>query len=335
MAANFFFKDKSHNTELETQVLQEGMAQIVRSFRRSDNVVLSDESIWRMSSGSKDQLFPGLLAHSRQHGYVVKIIVYLRRQDTYLLSVWNQTVKQSTSRFRALTIDEHLEQILRDERYVVDYDQKLDEIAAFFGKENLIVRRYEPDSWYHGSIIDDFMQAIGLEVTDEYVPLTEKTNPGLTGNTIEIQRVINENADFTAKERAYLGHFLREIAPESGRRYPCSMLSQEETQTLLKKFEAGNAHVASTYIGDGRPLFSDEIKDLPKWQPDNPYMTGDLIRFFSAVSIDLHRENEELRREIRELRTQIKDDKADLRTFKYKLHHPFRTLWNLLFHRNQ
>jgi hypothetical protein len=341
LIANYFLEDGSHDTALEEGVLLEGMEQFAHCFEKYDNVILTDEAIWRVSSRGRKNLFPYLLEDSMQKGYTVKIVVYLRRQDAYMISNWNQNVKHCTSQHRSATLEERLDQIVCKEKYVVNYADKLDKMAAVFGKENLIVRRYEPDSWYHGSIIEDFMHAIGLEVTEDYLPLTKMINPSLQGNTIEIQRILNKDPSFTTNECIYLGTFLRELAPESGRRYPCAMLSQEEIRELLHKFEKGNERVATEYIQDGKPLFSDEIKDLPKWQADNPYMMEDVIRFFSAVSIDLRRENaalrketEALRKELSQLQTTVKNEQQNLRTFKYKVKHPLRALWARLFHRN-
>jgi hypothetical protein len=268
-----------------------------------------------------------------RQGYRIKVIVYLRRQDQFLLSRWNQSVKHAIA--NPQTWEEYRVRVLEKENFLLDYAGTLDKISKAVGKENVIVRRFAKENWVNGSILDDFMSCIGLAVTEEFTPLEQNVNLALEGNTAEIKRILNSSDAFSKEDRIYLGNYLREESPESGRRYPCSMMSQEEIREFLQTYEEGNARVASEYIGDSAPLFSDEIRDLPKWQPDNPYMTADLICFFSSVALELRRENETLRQEIRELRTQIKDDKADLRTFKRKLHHPLRTLWNLLFHRNQ
>jgi hypothetical protein len=328
MIANYFLEDGSHNANLEKGILLEGMSHLLHCFEQYDNVILSDEAIWRVSGHARRELFPYLLEHSQQNGYTVKIVVYLRRQDAYIISNWNQNIKHCTSQHRSATVDERVDQILHKEKYVVNYAKRLDEISEIFGKENLIVRRYEPDSWYHGTVIEDFLHAVGVGLTGDFLPPDQMVNPSLQGNTIEIQRILNKDDTFTTKECIYLGKTLRRLAPEAGQRYACSMLSREETEELLHKFETGNDRVAKEYIGDGKPLFSEGISDLPKWQPDNPYMTEDVIRFFAAVTIDLHRENEKLRGEIQSLR-------RDFRTFKDKLKHPVRTLFNLLFNRHK
>jgi hypothetical protein len=76
------------------------------------------------------------------------------------------------------------------------------------------------------------------------------------------------------------------------------MLSKEEDLALMARFEEQNRRVAEVYIGDGKPLFSDKVKDLPKWQPGNPYMLEDVIRLYASVFIDLRRENEQLQQEL-------------------------------------
>jgi hypothetical protein len=115
-------------------------------------------------------------------------------------------------------------------------------------------------------------------------------------------------------------------------------MSPEEIEEFLGRYEDGNNRVSAEYIGDGKPLFTDEIKNLPKWQTDNPYMTGDVISFFSAVTVSLHQKNEEQRTEINNLRQELSVMRTqidNLRSFREKIKHPFRTLFNKLFHRQK
>ncbi len=82
------------------------------------------------------------------------------------------------------------------------------------------------------------------------------------------------------------------------------------------------------------------MKDVPKWQPDNPHMQEDMIRFFSTAIIDLRRENrilfEELKtlseeqktlcEELNQLQKTVANEQKLFRMFKMKLKHPLRTL---------
>lgn len=321
LVGNLYLPDGSRDLLRERVYKKEGMKQVLACFQQYDNVILSDEVIWRVTSRSRKGLFPYLIGRAKEHGFQIKVIVYLRRQDEFQLSIWNQNVKHSSTAM-TLTFEERLDQVLKEEDYVLNYASKLDEIAGLVGKENVIVRRFQRDSWVNGSIVDDFMQCIGLPVTKEFIPLKRKVNSGLSENAAEIKRIINKNTTFTQDENVYLSNFLRRQSPESSQRYPCSMLSREESRDFLNQFAVENARVAEEYIHDGKPLFSEKIKDLPKWQPDNPYMTEDLIQFFSSVCIDLHRQTEQLQALVEQQQQEL-----------YAHKHPFRTLWNRIWDR--
>lgn len=108
---------------------------------------------------------------------------------------------------------------------------------------------------------------------------------------------------------------------------PSAMLTVEETRAFLSKYEKENERVAAEYCKDGEPLFSDEIKDLPKWSPKNDEMFEDMIQFFSTAVVQLHRENMEQDEEIKRLKNKIDRMDEESKIFQNKLRHPFRTMW--------
>lgn len=347
MIGKQFHADGSRNRALEKETLKDGMATVYSYFELFDNLILSEETLWR-AFRTHPYLFPYLKKHADNHGYRIKIIVYLRRQDEYQISLWKQNVKHPKTAM-TLPFEERLEQVMTKEPLTLQYAATLDEISAIFGKDNLIVRRFDRAFWKNESITDDFLDCIGLTRTDEYTDLPNEINPSLSENMAQIKRIINKDLSFSKEENAYLGQFLRDLSPESGKQYPCSMLSAEETRAFVEQFTIENERVVTDYIRDDQPLFSDEIKDLEKWQENNPYMPEDLIRFFSSVSIDLYRENEhlktelsdtqkdleQLRHELSDLKESVTSEQHLFRSFKQKLKHPLRTIWNRMFHRNK
>jgi hypothetical protein len=319
MTINEKHDDGFRDFDREKEILRTGLDKITRKFERFDKIILSDESLWRVSCYSRRDVFPYIIEDSRKKGYEVQVIVYLRRQDDFIISLWNQRIKRNMPNNNigcTMPFEERLEQMLQNESAIINYASKLDELADIFGKEHLIVRRFDPDSWVEHSIIHDFMYCIGLPVTEEFLPLETPANQGLLGNTTEIKRIINKEADFSTDEYTYLGNFLRELSPDSGRRYPCSVLSKEETIKLLAHFEEENQRVAQEYICDGKPLFSDEVKDTPKWQPDNPNMMEDVIRFYAAVTIDLRRQNQAMQQELQTIYQELSTIKENNETDK-------------------
>ena len=314
------------DVEKEQWYWDEGMKQVRKKFEKFDQVILSDESIWYCLSYRKKSVLRDLQKEAQKDHFQIKVIVYLRRQDDFLLSRWNQFIKQNMSYVAKLTCDEYFNEGYKKEEKLFEYDRKLDEIAEVIGKENLIVRRFEPKVWHNGSIIYDFMHEIGLDAEDGFRPLDETVNLRLGKNETEMKRLINLNPDFDAKQIAYMGNFLREISKNEKEKEPASMLSKEEVQQFLKKYADGNKRVAEEYIGDGAPAFSETVEDLPKWSPRNDAMPQDAFRFFTAVIADIYRENEEQKTEIRELKKEVES----LKMFRDKIKHPSKTILNKL-----
>lgn len=310
------------DVEKEQWYWDEGMKQVREKFEKFDQVILSDESIWYCLSYRKKSVLRDLQKEAQKDHFQIKVIVYLRRQDDFLLSRWNQFIKQNMSYVAKLTCDEYFNEGYKKEEKLFEYDRKLDEIAEVIGKENLIVRRFEPKVWHNGSIIYDFMHEIGLDANDGFCPLEENVNLRIGKNETEMKRLINLNPDFSPKEIAYMGNFLKDISKDDQEKVPTAMLSKEEVQQFLAKYEAGNKRVEEEYIGDGKPLFSDTVKDLPKWSPQNDTMQQDTFRFFTAMMMDLYRENEQQKADIKELKKEVEN----LKKFRDKIKHPSRII---------
>ena len=320
----------------ENAYLEEGIQQVRREFETYENVVLSDESLWFCLSYFKPHALRDLKKEADAQHYQIKVIVYLRRQDTFLLSRWNQGIK--SIRAAKESCDDYFVMSKNKERKIYQYATKLDEIAAIVGKENVTVRRFVPGTWRDGSIIHDFMHEIGLDVTPEFVELEESVNFRLDKNATEIKRVMNQADEFTSKEVAYMGKFLKQISRDYIQKDQTEMLSKEELEQFLETCADENRRVAEEYIGDGNPLFNEQVKDLPKWSVKNDLMQEEMILFFSKVMIDLHRTNEEQAKQIKELQKQVEQTEKQMQKMdksftglKEKIKHPFRTIWHRIF----
>ena len=68
---------------------REGMDRIRGLFEEYPNVILSDEGIWSATYEQRISMWRALKAEAKEAGFRVKVIVYLRRQDMYLISGWN------------------------------------------------------------------------------------------------------------------------------------------------------------------------------------------------------------------------------------------------------
>lgn len=271
-------------------------SQILSCFRTCDNILMSDETAWSATSTSHCDFWEELHNEAARGGYQVKIIVYLRRQDQFAASRWNQRIKSTDSTIK-------WKRYIKDpNQYHLDwlsYDSKLESIAKYFGKEAIIVRRFQSDCFYGGSIYSDFLHILNLELTSEYILPDSLSNISLSENMAELKRLMNTlHVDMDRQERFFYVNVFRECSRKAPKADTFSMFSREEAFDFLEQFQEGNARVVQDYLQDGKPLFNDAFPERPKWEKDNPYFTDDMIRFFSMLCIELHRENMELRDEL-------------------------------------
>ena len=131
------------------------------------------------------------------------------------------------------------------------------------------------------------------------------------------------------KEISYFRRFLKEISKDYIKEENTEMLAKEELQQFLELYAKENERVAEEYIGDGQPLFSNEVKDLPKWNPQNEKMQEEIIQFFAAVTMDLRRTNEiqcqKINQQEKRIR-QLEKRANEFVMFRDKAKHPFRTI---------
>lgn len=88
--------------DIEQKNYREAMDYIVKLFEEVDYVVLSDEHIWQSTLRDYPFLWDDLKKESEKAGFRIKIIVYLRRQDDYAASLWNQIIKTAIRKDRHL-----------------------------------------------------------------------------------------------------------------------------------------------------------------------------------------------------------------------------------------
>ncbi len=298
--------------EEEKRRFTEGMETVKNLFQKFDNIIISNEGVWNAVTRRKGTLWKDLAQAAKDGGYTIKVIVYFRRQDELLDSWWNETVKHGISRSNVMPWEKYTVEYKK--YFNLRYLEMLQNIEAELGAENIIIRRFNRKYFEGGILQADFLNVLGLKLTDEYsMEEVEQLNTRMSGNACEIKRIINGMKELSLPEKRYYESVLLEYSPISEKDYPAAMFSKEEAAAFVEKFAEENRQIEEKYVKDGKPLFSDKYKDKEKWQKDNPYMQDDLIRFITKTHLDLCRTVENQQKEIEKLNTRI-----------YNLRHPFK-----------
>ena len=128
---------------------------LAREMRRVDApyVVMSAEGLHRRGPGAISRL-KALLEPWFSRIYVV---IYLRSQDSYALSQYQQVIRSGKTH----SLEEHLRGTLLDNHH--DYHAKIQRWANVFGREAVRPRLFERSQFVDGSLICDFLATIGIE----------------------------------------------------------------------------------------------------------------------------------------------------------------------------
>ena len=248
------------NTEQEEINFRKGMNIVKKLFLEYDHIILSHEGIWHKADVEKKEnkdFWKMMMQEAEEGGFLIHIIVYLRRQDEYFLSNWNQRIKRVCSKE---TIEEYSKRI---DRHRFDYYEKLEQISEIVGKENITVRCFDKRMFEGGSIYSDFLSIFGIALTDEYDISQNIRNTGLYGNMHEVKRVMNALPSMKNEEiQMFVINILRECSDISSKQYPCEMYSKEEISDFLEMYKQGNQKIAEEYLNESETeLFDYTIKE--------------------------------------------------------------------------
>jgi len=262
--------------ELEVQSTAfETLKELAKEYK---TIILSDELIWHRCQKIED-FWVQTVEKFRKINCEVKFHVYLRRQDLFIQSLWNQSIKampRIDKSFRECMETNHFKY------YPLDFYEHLQHISEKVGRENLIVRVYERGQFEgeEHSLFSDFFKSVHLKLTKDFVEEENERNIALDGNYLEIRRWMNSIPKYKEME-----DFMRSAVYNAnedlvlkGTLKKTGMFSYEEQLEFLKRFEESNRKVAIEYFGrkDGI-LFYDSVKKMTQWQLDPENMYRDII----------------------------------------------------------
>ena len=137
-----------------------------------------------------------LKEEAEEAGYNIKIIVYLRRQDDFLLSWYNQIIKHNITSKNTLTWEEYFDNY---NKYIkLDYFFCLKKLERIFGKGNIIARRFDKNFFKNNSLIHDFLDIFGIEADASFQEdKSPDFNKKISENACEIKRIINGTTNMT------------------------------------------------------------------------------------------------------------------------------------------
>lgn len=179
---SFYSENKiSDNLADYTAIRQAGLTDIQAAVRAGLDIVISSEGMFSEHALFKRKVGEISAANAarfaKAHGLTPRIIFYLRHPVEFWLSQLHQNVAQ-----HVIGTDE---QIVRMGWYRLQlFQKKIEMLSRIFGKDNLIIRTFDTDTFTGGTIVNDFRSAVGLPQIEDNDP---RRNPRDGGKTIRLR----------------------------------------------------------------------------------------------------------------------------------------------------
>ncbi len=181
----------------------------------------------------------------------ITIILYIRRQDDFLLSTYSTSIKSGVTDMLGMPTEQLIEA-----RY--NHWATLSRWAQVFGRDRIICRKFERSAMVGGDIVDDFLAIAGIDSSGFERP--ENVNESLDAESLEFLRLFNQHVPRFAQgdnnlTRDNIVPLLSKIA-----RGPLLTLPDEDLAGFVARFRETNRLVANEYFGGTRtdsddPLF--------------------------------------------------------------------------------
>jgi hypothetical protein len=215
---------------------------------------------------------------------LTQVVVYLRRQDKYLVSEYSQHLKMYETRFSGSIHDFYMRYNMSSR---FNYLRLLTRWANVFGAENVIVRPFEPSQFESGNLIDDVRAAFGLTDVALEVPQDLVINKGLSGPACVLLSHANRHNLDPEAHRKLVDLLYRHEDRLAAAHF--NLLSSRNIIDLMAQFAESNRKVAQTFLA--RPdgcLFHEPVPEAASYgdtgEPACDAMTDYLTSLLVAVA---------------------------------------------------
>lgn len=325
-------ENKNRNQMEEAKFFRQGMDFILDNFQKFDNIILSDEAIWNVVfKRGKTDLWERLKKEADEHDYVIKVVVYLRRQDSLATSWWNQKIKIG----KRVYSKDSWENFVKDPtKFELEYYDSLKFMEKFVEKENIIVRRFGRQYFKNGSIFEDFIDAVGMRYSSHFVISEGQRNVSLVGNTHEIKRILNTIPDLRDQDNKFFRSIVIDMSEQRPDLKKETMFSPEEALKFMEQYREGNRKIMKEYFGKDEDLFDMDFSKNQKWVLDYKEMEKDIIQFMGRAIIELRKENKDLKKRVKETERELSEQKEILKNIQVQLDNPLKTVFSFVRKKN-
>ncbi|MGI6590124.1 MAG: hypothetical protein ACOX1O_00705 [Eggerthellaceae bacterium] len=284
-------------TDTDHRAIDEGRKLLAEAAASADVVVLSDEQLWAEGAAHKmfwRRLVPLLDEFSFDR---IQAVVYFRRQDEFVSSMWKQWVKAAPKETRSIEDFGNKAGI----KSSMNYDRGVVRLERVFDHDDIIIRLYGKKNYAGANIYEDFFAACGLDFPEGATLSRGVFNPSTSNDATVVKSIINQvYANHPALEQDNL-FYQPAINASSAEEHPDKrpLLSLDKSQEILARYRDGNARIAREYFGreDG-VLFDEPTAAVDAYESGFSQSETDAIRILADALLSVHEQNLNLKQQV-------------------------------------
>lgn len=242
---------------------------IVKS-SKNEKIIISIEALaWFYTEKSISNVRKAL------EGFNVKVIVYLRRQDLQMVS-YHQEGSKGKNKPSSVYYGPSLKPFhdLKNTEYL-DYEKRLSTWSSFFGRENLIIKVFDPSNFPEKDVVKDFLSLFSLESID-----TVRVNESLGFEATKIGQLIN----LSDLKDSGVARKIRSNCSNEGKLLP----SRDDAVRFYEQFRESNIILNRNFnITDSEDIFDDDfsmysLDGQERWSEDAANIA--MIKIFNVIA---------------------------------------------------
>jgi len=245
-----------------------------------DKVLISEEVFWHLFA-NKHELRTAAIKWIKNFlsDYDVKLICYLRRQDSWIESWYNQLVKTDVTKLSRMSIGEFVD--FHRDNGMMDYFEVLSDWEKEFGAVNMTVKAFEKGQWLNGDIIEDFLSLLSInDLRGAFMPDDKQVS--LTNPACAFSAVFNRAKGAEAAKTRLQDMMVR---MSENRKNVQRFLPRAVAEKLLSSCAESNRMVAKQFMQGRTELFDN--RDLANDYEDYPGLSvEELAEIVAYMFID-------------------------------------------------
>lgn len=237
-----------------------------------DLCLLKDESIGELRESFGDNL-------------VVKIIIYLRDPERWIISRWIQLV---SSGYETKNLSEYVSAFCTRPQLYIDLVNRW---GRFFGRENLIIRSYN-DVIHSKGLLDDFWWILNIpNKHKKHLTVPENQNVSISYRLVELIRKISIRIDSDLRHLKYASSvdafykLLRQFESSLRTKYEKTTpkMSAEDRELVDKVYGPGNKLIAREFFGREELFPRQNYQELSSLPGETTITEGDLLDLLAFI----------------------------------------------------